>query len=492
MKNQFTVRGVPTSISQDGWWLTCSEGATNSPEKELPYHEQSYWKPLTRLPLLGILLLVPLADFLFWHHSLGLSLTLFAIAIFGVATYRLPLKSRYRPAILLAFGVLPAVEYVQILSLIVLTVTLVVALIWAHRPTGHNTRFFTAAFRLLFAIPLSGFISVLRYVQSRRTGLPGASSRVLIRNWAFPLGGSLVFFSLLVDANPFFAQVLSIDIDFLPLCKRIGFWLGVGLLIWPLVDGFKFDDRAFSAPNRLTRIPNLGLNADSVLRALVMFNLLIGVQVWLDFSIFVGGGDLPDGMTYASYAHRGAYPLVITALLAGAFALSARPFLAGNSLLKPLLMLWLVQNVILCLSAALRLELYVEAYGLTYLRVRALIWMGVVALGLAISIWQILYTHSNRWLIVRCGALGATTLYLCCFVNFAALIAKTNISHQHGSATYICDLGPTASRAIDEAMTNAEPESDEIEFFKGLKRCPGAPTIDGWRDWGVRKWRVAG
>ena len=48
---------------------------------------------------------------------------------------------------------------------------------------------------------------------------------------------------------------------------------------------------------------------------------------------------LPDGMTYANYAHRGAYPLMLTGLLAGAFALVAQPWLESR-MMRVLLLVW--------------------------------------------------------------------------------------------------------------------------------------------------------
>ena len=54
-----------------------------------------------------------------------------------------------------------------------------------------------------------------------------------------------------------------------------------------------------------------------------MFNALFAVQTVLDLAYLWGGVRLPDGMTYADYAHRGAYPLIATALLAAAFVLAA-------------------------------------------------------------------------------------------------------------------------------------------------------------------------
>ena len=52
-----------------------------------------------------------------------------------------------------------------------------------------------------------------------------------------------------------------------------------------------------------------------------MFNALFAVQTVLDLTYLWGGVALPDGMTYATYAHRGAYPLIVTALLAAGFVL---------------------------------------------------------------------------------------------------------------------------------------------------------------------------
>ncbi|WP_166415788.1 DUF4153 domain-containing protein [Cochlodiniinecator piscidefendens] len=494
MQNQFRVRGVPKSLAMDGWWLGCSEGIENTTTDNKTVPKRISRSSYSKRPILGVLTLVLGADFLFWQQSLGISLALYSIAIYCVGTYQLSLRSRIRPLILLVFGVMPTIEYVQFLSLMFLCTSLVVSLIWAHQPKLDTDRYPTAAFRLLAAIPVSGILTLLSIIRSLRADTGGTGTETvkrILRNWAFPVGGTLIFFTLLVDANPVFAQFLSIDIDILALSNRICFWLGVGLLIWPMTDGFIFDDGAFPKLTKPKCFLSLGLNTDSVLRALVMFNLLIGVQTVLDLSIFVGGSELPDGMSYASYAQRGAYPLVITALLAGIFAILARPFLLSHPFLKPLIMLWLVQNVALCISAGLRLDLYIEVYGLTYLRVRALIWMGMVALGLSLTAWQILFAHSNRWLILRYAALGAATLYACCFVNFAAIIATTNIPYQR-SSMHICNLGPTAHQAITNGILEARNSSQDRPFIDNLERClPDAPTIDGWRDWGLRKWRIA-
>jgi hypothetical protein len=197
-------------------------------------------------------------------------------------------------------------------------------------------------------------------------------------------------------------------------------------------------------------------------------------------------------MSYASYAQRGAYPLLLTALMAGAFALAARPFLDEHRAMRPLIFLWLAQNVALCASALIRLDLYVDAYGLTYLRIYAMIWMVLVAFGLALTGWQVWRRRSTGWLMTRVALLGVGTLYICGFVNFAQMIAEQNLSgFRQTDWGYLCDLGPMA---VGPMQTAQGPFGMAREITRAEDGCPAlvTPRYDGWRDFSYRAWRVQG
>src|SRR4029450_12672491 len=99
------------------------------------------------------------------------------------------------------------------------------------------------------------------------------------------------------------------------------------------------------------------------------------------------------------YAHRGAYPLVVTALLAAAFVLVAmRPGgpAEKSRVIRPLVYLWVGQNVLLVASSILRLDLYVDIYMLPYWPIAAFIWMGLVALGLILIMARIALNRPDR------------------------------------------------------------------------------------------------
>ncbi|MBL4929714.1 DUF4153 domain-containing protein [Fuscibacter oryzae] len=481
---RLTIHGLPTVLARDGWWLGPEPDAVPDAAPEAGSTGSGAMAGRSLSPLasrgLGLVVLVVLGDLLFWGQVPGLSLAVFAGAVFGLATMQVPGLAKARPAGLLVLGLLPVVEYVQALSLAFLALSLTTAIVWAHLPGLTAGGKLVSGLRLLARLPLGGILGLLHLVMNR-SARPGSitSPRSFLRNWAVPLGGTLVFAALLADANPLIEQALSLNFDAVRLINRAAFWAGIALLAWPLLDlptPVHLAARAVALP---------GINAGSVLRALVMFNLLIGLQSGLDLSILLGGAQLPRGMSFAAYAHRGAYPLLATALLAWAFALSARPYLGEHRLIRPLMLLWLGQNMVLCASALLRLDLYVQAYGLTYLRIRAGIWVVLVAAGLWLCLWQVVQRRSNLWLLSRVAVMGLATLYLCSFVNFAALIVRHNLAQPRGDAWYTCALGPTAAAAIAEAM------AQNPQLTLDLPGCaPDAPQITGWRDWGFRNWRV--
>ena len=516
MAKEFTLRGVPASILNDSWWLSATPGggggAKAPPAAVEPPVEAA--GPMARAGL-GLLGLIIAADFLFWKVNPGLSLAIFAGLIFAVAAWLGPRRrSLIWPVAVLVLGALPVVEHVQALSLGFLFAGLLAALVLMRlTPGAGRAGFASGVEQLIRALPtagldrlklvlphlpalgLAGLGRLRRHVSEGQDGV-AVRLRAGLRNWAFPLGGALVLSALLIGANPVLelalVELLSVDVDLVELGLRVVFWLGIGLLVWPLLNAPEAGDAPTPLP--VLSLPGVGLNPGSVLRALIVFNALLAVQSVVDLSILLGGASLPEGMSHAEYAHRGAYPLLATAMLAGAFALAARPFLDEHRLLKPLVMLWLGQNVALGLSAMLRLNLYVGEYGLTYLRVHAGIWMGLVVIGLGLTAWQILRARSNGWLMLRAAGLGVVTLYACCFINFAGIIAAGNLQAKASGwwrpldVSYLCRLGPTAQKAIGQAMK----EHPSLAADLSARTCwrNGLPGSTDPREWGFRSARV--
>jgi hypothetical protein len=166
----------------------------------------------------------------------------------------------------------------------------------------------------------------------------------------------------------------------------------------------------------------------------------------------------------------------------------------------------------LTVSSFWRLQLYVNVYSLTRLRIAAAIWMGLVALGLIFIFWRIWDGRSNLWLL-RANILSVmVVLYLCCFINFDGIIADFNVRHcrefrEDGDPRaavldldYLSRLGPDALPAFygiawDEmgaASANFGAEfQDRVEQTRIRIEKKLADGLTDWRSWTFRRRRLS-
>ena len=211
-----------------------------------------------------------------------------------------------------------------------------------------------------------------------------------------------------------------------------------------------------------------GFTVQSVRLSLIAFNALFAMQNLMDLAWLWRLAPLPKGMTLAGYAHRAADPLIVTALLAAGFVLVAlRPGsqTAAVPWIRRLVVLWVAQNVLLVGNAALRTVDYIAASSLTALRISALLWMGLVALGLVLVLWRVLFDKSASWLINANAAAALGLLMGCCVVDLDTVAARYNIAHARelgggGAPLDICYLqamGPSALLPLAELEQRRTP-----------------------------------
>ncbi|WP_116091977.1 DUF4153 domain-containing protein [Sphingomonas crusticola] len=310
---------------------------------------------------------------------------------------------------------------------------------------------------------------------------------------AMPLVGTAIFIALFANANPLIADLLS-RIR-LPSIDQIWAWTIATLCVWPAM-------RPRALATRLARrLPEPGLqlpgsSLPSVLIALVLFNALFALQNGLDIAFLWSGAALPAGTTMPDYVHRGAYPLIFTALLAGFLVLTMlRPGTASadNKPARWLVALWVAQNIFLVASSVLRTIEYIESYMLTAWRIAALAWMALVAVGLILILWRMLSGRSARWLI-NANALAASIVLLpCCFIDLGATAATWNVRHareaggtgQSLDLCYLSSLGDAALLPIIEMAQRPVPAElrDQLDYLREKRFNDLAKRQSDWRTW---------
>jgi len=275
-----------------------------------------------------------------------------------------------------------------------------------------------------------------------------SSLRTGLAALAIPLIGAIIFIALFASANPIIERFLP-DLSFFSIDGDLFlhglFCLVVFAGVWPSMRpvraaiGMKF----LPAKHKMN-FP--GVTVASITMSLLLFNVIFAVQNALDVVFLWSGAALPQGVTLADYAHRGAYPLIVTALLAGAFVLiTAQPEseIGRRPLIRRLVVIWIVQNLVLVASSMIRTIDYIDAYMLTVLRIAALLWMVLVAAGLVLICWRMVMRHSLGWLINRTALAAAAVLGMACIVDLGTVAAEWNIRHAHetGGNGLVLDLG---------------------------------------------------
>jgi hypothetical protein len=98
-------------------------------------------------------------------------------------------------------------------------------------------------------------------------------------------------------------------------------------------------------------------------------------------------------------------------------------------------------------------------------------------------------------LVLRAGAMGLATLYVCSFVNFAQIVAAQQLGRDRPDIRYVCDLGPMAAGALHGVLSRNPDTSSWVAKHLDLwdeDYCAAVdvPSIRDWRDWGFRRWQV--
>ena len=312
-----------------------------------------------------------------------------------------------------------------------------------------------------------------------------------------PLAMTALFVTLFAAANPIIAQALG-RIR-LPWFGEVLFWGMTLVVVWPSLRPSRWATRR---PRYLPQ-PDIALPAipgASLLLSLLLFNAAFAVQNGLDLAFLWSGAPLPQGMTLADYAHRGAYPLIATALLAGLFVLVAlKPgsASAANPLIRRLVVLWVAQNLLLVASSILRTLDYVDAYSLTGFRIAALAWMGLVAVGLALICWRMLAGKSAAWLINANALMAVLVLSAASVVDLEASAAAWNVRHARevggrGVELDLCYLASGSSALLPLIELERRPLPplfrDRVRYVRDLQFQRLARGQADWRSW---TWRGA-
>ncbi len=395
--------------------------------------------------------LVGLADLLFLTHAPGTSLGLFAFVVLGgvlLSRKDLLRDRRARGYVLagVAFALVLA-DRPGLLAWVLFAVSMSVSAL-SSRVTPNETAWgWTQRLALNWLFALFGPVIDLFKVSRLRRGRRRISALTLLSLLIMPLIGGAVFLALFSAANPLISNALgALSLPSLSgqNILRVLFWCAVLIGVLSLLRP-RWRKPLLALPERRIAKPSAYLTT-SITLSLIVFNAVFALQNGLDLAFLWSGAPLPGDMGLAEYAHRGAYPLIVTALLAGLFvlvALQPGSDTASKPLVRRLVVVWIAQNMVLVASSLMRIADYIEAYALTRFRIAAMIWMALVAVGLMLICWRMLAGKSAYWLINANAMAALIVLAVVSVVDLGAVVAGWNVRHakEVGGRGVALDLG---------------------------------------------------
>ncbi len=443
-------------------------------------------KETKNLFLLGgmAILLGIIHNILFFNEGMGINFTILVLLSLAAGWYidqksgkKLQKQSVIIIILTLFFASMVFVRSSELLTVFNILGTLLLMLILVDLQIGKKLKeylpgdFIKVAFLPFQFLPtLGGTMS--EFFALRKLGNHNPKTREIIRGTVMAVAALAIFTILFASADLVFRKLVdqlfsfSFEPDFVPR-----------LIVFIIVSAFFIGAFGYlskkasqnTASNAEKKPRSLGALETTIL--LVSINILFVIFIGLQLTYLFGGNAhiIAQGLTYAEYARKGFYELIVVAILSFLIISFAERQVVKKEdshlkSFKVLSTLLIVQVIAILVSAYARLSLYEQAYGFSTIRLYSyalMIWIAVVLILLALHI----ITHGSRAkFALRVFASVVILLVSMNLINPDAFIAKRNIERY--KVTGKVDTAYLASLSYDAIPYTVTLLSDTNETTK--------------------------
>ncbi len=354
-------------------------------------------------------------------------------------------------------------------------------------------------FSLLFSA-IGRMFRPFTWLKRNKNGERGIMRRILL-GLLIALPAAILLIWMLSAADSVFLWYLS---DFLHWFAKLFTFVGIVKLIISLAVALILSQllhTALCVPASQRQEKVVHTDKGDVLILGIVFGmicLIYTVFILIQFRYLFAQAELPLGLTYAEYARRGFFALVVLSALNVCIVLcicrALKYTLSVNSvstgIMKFILWYLCASTAVLLVSAAYRMFLYDQAYGYTRQRLFVYLVLAVEAIVLLLTVLRII---NVRWRLAR----GYAALLLCFYLalnlpGIDAVIASKNIDRFEAGMNldvkYLTSLSPDAAAQIAR-LKNVRDKKDEHDrdigewvgrYFQKLKDEEVACRYD-WR-----------
>jgi hypothetical protein len=241
---------------------------------------------------------------------------------------------------------------------------------------------------------------------------------------------------------------------------------------------------------------------------LVLINLLLLIVNIIDIDWVWIGFKYSDTFDMKQFVHEGTYLLIISILLSMGIMLyffrSNLNFYRKAKIIKLMTYSWILQNMVLAISVAIRNFRYIDYWGLAYKRVGVILFLIAVIFGLITLFFKIRYTKTAYYLIRRNTLAVFVILMVSCLLNWDSIIAKHNLSHplkNHMETSYLLSMSDKVLPLIDKHSyilnqdvrfnSYAQFDCSYKEYYRiRVKKFLDDYKKQSWVSWNFKEWKA--
>ncbi len=241
---------------------------------------------------------------------------------------------------------------------------------------------------------------------------------------------------------------------------------------------------------------------------LVLVNGLLLIVNAIDINWLWFGFTVPDGFNLKQFVHEGTYVLIFSILLSIGIILyffrRNLNFYPNNKWLIGLANSWMVQNLILAISVALRNYYYIHVHALAYKRIGVTFFLLLTVIGL-LSMLVKINRHKSFFYLLRVNALGwYALLIIMSAINWNLVLVNYNLNHWNPKGVdvdFYFDLSPRVSPILEQnlptiekqieanvAANNYWEEYKDIESFKDELAHRKSEWLNACSEYGWPSW----
>lgn len=475
--------------------------------------------------LIGSLALGLLFNLLFYGKPLGVSYPLYISALYSILFWNMPKNQKLKfdftgllgiSIIALSFSYFffsnPVFAVLNFFMIPILLVAHTLLLTSNNQYKWFESQFLMDLLYGIFARPLGNFLkpfSLISKLAKKRATL--GKFTVLGK----VLTGLLISIPLLIVIVPLLVSaddVFRYFIERIPnIFKDINLnRFVIRLLIVTIVTclGFSYLWSLFHSKTASTDIisgtkilpPVAFLDSITVTTILILIDALYVFFIAIQFSYLFGSltDGLPHNFTYAQYARKGFFELVAVTLINLGILIGNINYVKASGskidkVVKVLNTTLVISTFIMLLSAHIRMSLYEEAFGFTYLRVLTHAFMGYLFVLFVVSlakIWRQTIPLLKSYIVISIVAYSLVN-----YINVDRLIVKNNIErYNKGNSidtSYLTTLSYDAVPLLVDFMNSTPDQKLASQLKNGLQYKKGVLERETpWQSFNISKYRA--